>query len=752
MEPRHPQRQELRTILESDDLPLEKAKKLAALTERLIDEPRKLFQDKLRHPEDLLPNIFPEVMSLAPLQLMYITLAIFLNDTDNISFILQQEQLSIRMKLANAALPFALQINYVEAVKTLLDAKADIESEYYYYDIYKVTPLMLAASYKGGYPRFADDKEEKCDATVRLLIKEKANLEARCSQGDTPISYAERVPIIEALIESGANLEARNLYGGTPLFSATRLFLFPCHMGVYTDHSVSEARAILRNQSILKADVARRLLRARANIEAKDEKDKTPLSRAAMGGYVESVRLLLEHGACLPYVNFDRDLINSISQDDQFLKQDRDLLFYYDYDRLFNLTETIYLLLSYNTNIQDQDLEVATQVLDKVEEALKYEDNIFSQEILPQIYFCRGVLHEKVGDKRQAESYYRKMIESAPIRASTPAYRYLGGLYKESKPKYALEQYSIALLRGDILALGNIVALKQVLQVTQDSTAHQALLNKCDKLIYTHLLRGSDIRSSWLTSEQWQFLALFILSNPVFRSLDTSDDLGNSSIQALNVVRLAMWTARNAKMHAKAEHEKKKINSTLTFTLNLYKSMADPDYSKQYLATEVGDTILEFCDEPTLRELTSHSKDADSQGVEEEKESSSSLSNSASQLPGQTSTKGLFELLLDASRRKSVSQVKNKSSRASAKFDLAKPLVSKPFPNEIKGGDVTAVRQPIEGVLSKASTQVLGAHNSRIKYYTSLVQHSWKSVAVNHVSKSSDASSLSSSQERQKKR
>jgi tetratricopeptide (TPR) repeat protein len=81
----------------------------------------------------------------------------------------------------------------------------------------------------------------------------------------------------------------------------------------------------------------------------------------------------------------------------------------------------------------------------------------------------------------------------------------------------------------------------------------------------------------------------------------------------------------------------------------------------------------------------------------------------------QDTTKGIFALLQDA---KSISeQLRDKSS--------------------------------IEGTMSSSSSQALAAHNSRVKYYTRLVP---RSVAVSHANKSSDASSLSSSQERQKKR
>jgi hypothetical protein len=166
----------------------------------------------------------------------------------------------------------------------------------------------------------------------------------------------------------------------------------------------------------------------------------------------------------------------------------------------------------------------------------------------------------------------------------------------------------------------------------------------------------------------------------------------------------------------------------------MYMTLADPDYSEPHLANEVGDMLLEFCDEVTLRRFKSPKKEADSQGLDEEIEvSSNSSSSSTSQLVMQSSTSKLFEVLQGAIARKDLAEYKKSKPNI--------PVFKVPS-NEDKSSETSS--QTTREVSSSSSTQDLNAqaaHKSRMKYFGSLARY-----GVVSISTSKDASSGSSSQ------
>jgi ankyrin repeat protein len=110
-------------------------------------------------------------------------------------------------------------------------------------------------------------------ASMRALLKEKANPNVTEPDGTTPLHYAVRQNSVEAvdlLVAAQADAKAANRYGVTPLWVA-------CTNG---------------NASIIE-----RLIKAGADPNAANPEGETPLMTAARTGRVEAVRMLLVHGA-----------------------------------------------------------------------------------------------------------------------------------------------------------------------------------------------------------------------------------------------------------------------------------------------------------------------------------------------------------------------------------------------------------------------------------------------------------------------
>jgi ankyrin repeat protein len=110
-------------------------------------------------------------------------------------------------------------------------------------------------------------------ASMRALLKEKANPNITEPDGTTPLHYAVRennVEAVDLLLAARADARAANRYGVTPLWVA-------CTNG---------------NASIIE-----RLIKAGADPNAANPEGETPLMTAARTGRVEAVRMLLVHGA-----------------------------------------------------------------------------------------------------------------------------------------------------------------------------------------------------------------------------------------------------------------------------------------------------------------------------------------------------------------------------------------------------------------------------------------------------------------------
>jgi len=135
---------------------------------------------------------------------------------------------------------------------------------------------MMAASVavaQTGAVRLPDAARTQDTSTVRSLIEQKVDINARSSDGSTALLWSSHWNDIESaalLLRAGADANAVNDYGTSPLSEA-------CLNG--------------------SADLVRLLLRNRASANLAIATGETPIMTCARTGNAEAVRLLLESGA-----------------------------------------------------------------------------------------------------------------------------------------------------------------------------------------------------------------------------------------------------------------------------------------------------------------------------------------------------------------------------------------------------------------------------------------------------------------------
>jgi ankyrin repeat domain-containing protein 50 len=156
------------------------------------------------------------------------------------------------------------------------------------------TPLHWAAS--AGYL-----------ACVQLLISKGCNVSAKTASGETPLHIAAfrgNTAVAELLVDNGSNINSLSNSGQSPLYTASfsgaeatvRLLL---NKGANVDARGSYGATPLIGAAIRgHTPIAGILLEHGADIDASHGYDgKTALHRAAQGGHLDTVRLLLRKGA-----------------------------------------------------------------------------------------------------------------------------------------------------------------------------------------------------------------------------------------------------------------------------------------------------------------------------------------------------------------------------------------------------------------------------------------------------------------------
>jgi ankyrin repeat protein len=187
------------------------------------------------------------------------------------------------------ALHYAAANGYTELIQPLLDLGFDIEAK----DNCERTPLMLASS--------CYSKPE----SVLLLLKAGANVDARNKNDSTALHYAAingKADAISFLIDYKANIKARNAGGDTPLHNART----PAAIALlYYGADIEAKNNLLETPIHCASDWGTKetvlvFIKAKADINAKDSNNQTPLMRAAKRVRPEIVEVLLAAGAIKP--------------------------------------------------------------------------------------------------------------------------------------------------------------------------------------------------------------------------------------------------------------------------------------------------------------------------------------------------------------------------------------------------------------------------------------------------------------------
>ena len=172
----------------------------------------------------------------------------------------------------------------IDNLRVLLEHGANVGAE----DNEGRTPLHVAA----------DDGSVEI---VHMLLEHGANINARTSRGSTPLHVAARrsIEILPTLFEHGANVSAEDDKGRTPLhvvgddWTIEVICMLLERVNAGTSHSLTPLHLAARRS----VEILRVLLEHGANVDAEDDKGRTPLNVVPDFWSVEIVQVLLEHGA-----------------------------------------------------------------------------------------------------------------------------------------------------------------------------------------------------------------------------------------------------------------------------------------------------------------------------------------------------------------------------------------------------------------------------------------------------------------------
>lgn len=166
--------------------------------------------------------------------------------------------------------------------------------------------VALGLSPAGAAPLHEAAKAGRLE-TVKQLLAEGADIEARDNTGETPLTLAVlagRAEAVELLIERGAAVDGRSVRGFTALLAAA----YGGHLDIVellleNGAAVNDQENIFRSTALHMAaeenhlEVAQKLIFAGAEIDPKELNDHTPASRAAFRLHEEMLILLRLHGA-----------------------------------------------------------------------------------------------------------------------------------------------------------------------------------------------------------------------------------------------------------------------------------------------------------------------------------------------------------------------------------------------------------------------------------------------------------------------
>jgi ankyrin repeat protein len=216
-----------------------------------------------------------------------------LGNNNDVKFYLRKDPEALNRSDANGMFPIHLAAiaGHSKVLTTLLQAGADANAQH---TRVQATPLQYAAT--GGH----------VDA-ARVLLDAKANVNATDIDGRTPLMWAAtsgQAQVAKLLLEHGADANQTNEAGMSPIHLAANKghaqvlkVLLQAGADVNSPHPGNQATPLQDAAMGGYVEAARVLIDAKANLNATDSTGRTPLMWAATKGQASIVKLLLERGA-----------------------------------------------------------------------------------------------------------------------------------------------------------------------------------------------------------------------------------------------------------------------------------------------------------------------------------------------------------------------------------------------------------------------------------------------------------------------